>query len=49
MLVRPGRYRAALGLAPSLYSEHTVKLEPGAKLLLYTDGITEAMDRRDEE
>ena len=26
-----------------------MKLEPGTQLLLYTDGITEAMDRHDEE
>src|SRR5262245_8378408 len=38
-----------LGLAPSLYPERTVKLEPGSKVLLYSDGITEAMDAHDEE
>lgn len=38
-----------LGLGTSSYPEHTVKLEPGTQLLLYTDGITEAMDRHDEE
>jgi len=38
-----------LGLGPSTYPERTVTLDPGTKLLLYTDGITEAMDRTDEE
>ena len=38
-----------LGLGTSSYPEHTVKLEPGTRFLLYTDGITEAMDRHDEE
>ena len=38
-----------LGLGASSYPEHTVKLGPGTQLLLYTDGITEAMNRHDEE
>jgi phosphoserine phosphatase RsbU/P len=38
-----------LGLGASTYPEHTVALKPGTKLLFYTDGITEAMDRNDEE
>ena len=38
-----------LGLRTSSYPEHTVKLEPGTRLLMYTDGITEAMNREDEE
>ncbi len=38
-----------LGLAPSHYPEHTLHLEPGEGLLLYTDGITEAMDTNDVE
>lgn len=38
-----------LGLAPSTYPEHTVHLKPGTQVLLYSDGITEAMDRQDEE
>jgi sigma-B regulation protein RsbU (phosphoserine phosphatase) len=38
-----------LGLGPSTYPERTVTLDPGTKLLLYTDGITEAMDSTDEE
>jgi sigma-B regulation protein RsbU (phosphoserine phosphatase) len=38
-----------LGLQASSYPEYTVKLEPGDHLLLYTDGITEAMDRDDQE
>jgi sigma-B regulation protein RsbU (phosphoserine phosphatase) len=38
-----------LGLGVSSYPEYTVRLEPGARLLLYTDGITEAMNLHDEE
>ena len=38
-----------LGLGASPYPEHTLRLEPGARLLLYTDGITEAMSRDNEE
>lgn len=38
-----------LGLGTSSYPEHTVKLDPGTRLLLYTDGITEAVNGQDEE
>ncbi len=38
-----------LGLGPTSYPEHTVKLKPGTQLLFYTDGITEAMNHQDEE
>lgn len=38
-----------LGLGESSYPEQVVELKPGTKLLLYTDGITEAMNLRDEE
>jgi len=38
-----------LGIRTSSYPEHTVKLAPGTQLLLYTDGITEAMNRHYEE
>lgn len=38
-----------LGLRGASYPEHIVKLKPGSRILLYTDGITEAMDRADEE
>jgi sigma-B regulation protein RsbU (phosphoserine phosphatase) len=38
-----------LGLAPSTYPEQSLHLAPGTKLLLYTDGITEAMNGTDEE
>jgi phosphoserine phosphatase RsbU/P len=38
-----------LGLGPSSYPQSTVRLDPGTRLLLYTDGITEAMNGTDEE
>jgi len=38
-----------LGLGVSSYPECTITLNPGTQLLLYTDGITEAMDSREEE
>ena len=38
-----------LGLGPSIYPEKTVVLNPGTRVLLYTDGITEAMSATDEE
>lgn len=38
-----------LGLGVSSYPQCTITLSPGTQLLLYTDGITEAMDRTDEE
>lgn len=44
--VEPG---LPLGLAASSYPETTLRLDPGTHLLFYTDGITEATNRRDEE
>lgn len=38
-----------LGLGASSYPEYTLKLNPGTKLLFYTDGITEAMNREEVE
>jgi sigma-B regulation protein RsbU (phosphoserine phosphatase) len=38
-----------LGLGASSYPEHKIKLEPGTRLLFYTDGITEATNRDEEE
>jgi sigma-B regulation protein RsbU (phosphoserine phosphatase) len=38
-----------LGLGVSSYPQCTITLAPGTKLLLYTDGITEAMDSTEEE
>jgi len=38
-----------LGLAASSYPEYTVRLKPGTQVLLYSDGITEAMNRHEEE
>ena len=44
----PTREGIPLGLGPSRYSEETVALAPGARLLFYSDGITEASDGREE-
>lgn len=38
-----------LGIAESFYSEVTVELAPGSRLLFYSDGISEAMSLADEE
>jgi sigma-B regulation protein RsbU (phosphoserine phosphatase) len=38
-----------LGLGISSYPEYTIRLEAGTQLLLYTDGITEAMNANFEE
>jgi len=38
-----------LGLGATTYPECTIKLDAGTQLLLYTDGITEAMDHKEEE
>jgi phosphoserine phosphatase RsbU/P len=38
-----------LGLGESTYPQCTVTLAPGTQLLLYTDGITEAMDSTEQE
>ena len=38
-----------LGLGPSTYPESSVSMAAGTKLLLYTDGITEAMNGTEEE
>jgi sigma-B regulation protein RsbU (phosphoserine phosphatase) len=37
-----------LGLGPGRYSEETITLAPGARLLFYSDGITEASDDRED-
>ncbi len=40
----------ALGLVPDFeYEEHTLRLMPGDVLILYTDGVTEAMNEEQEE
>jgi len=44
----PTREGIPLGLSPGRYSEETVKLVPGSRLLFYSDGITEASDGREE-
>jgi sigma-B regulation protein RsbU (phosphoserine phosphatase) len=38
-----------LGLGKSSYPEHTFTLTPESQLLFYSDGITEAMNRQNEE
>jgi sigma-B regulation protein RsbU (phosphoserine phosphatase) len=38
-----------LGLRASSYADHTIDLQPGTHLLLYTDGITESMDGNYQE
>jgi phosphoserine phosphatase RsbU/P len=37
-----------LGLRPGRYSDETLSLAPGARLLFYSDGITEASDGRED-
>jgi len=37
-----------LGLSPGKYSEETVTLAPGARLLIFSDGITEASNGRED-
>ena len=44
----PTREGIPLGLNPSRYSEETVTLAPGARLLFYSDGITEASNGHEE-
>ncbi len=44
----PTREGIPLGLSPGRYSEETVTLAPGARLLFYSDGITEASDSRED-
>ena len=44
----PTREGIPLGLRPGRYSEETVRLAPGARLLFYSDGITEASDGRED-
>lgn len=58
-LLSPDRHRVhaldsdsgiALGVAEDMpFTAETVKLEPGETLLLYTDGVTEAMNADDDE
>src|SRR6185369_6200950 len=38
-----------LGLGESVYGNHTIRLRQGVKLLLYSDGISEAETRAGEE
>lgn len=45
----PGRNMALGVLEDAEYTERTVKLEPGDVLLLYTDGLTDAINQQGEE
>ena len=44
----PTREGIPLGLSPGRYSEETVTLAPGSRLLFYSDGITEASNGGEE-
>jgi sigma-B regulation protein RsbU (phosphoserine phosphatase) len=44
----PTRDGIPLGLGPGRYSEETVTLSPGTRLLFYSDGITEASNGRED-
>lgn len=49
-LDRPGQSSMVLGILPDRgYEESTIRLEPGDRLLLYTDGVSEATDAKDAE
>lgn len=40
----------ALGVVPDYhYSQHSITVEPGATLVMYTDGVTEAINDAKEE
>jgi len=49
-LDRPGAGSMVLGILPDKsYEESTLQLDPGERLLLFTDGISEAFDEKDTE
>jgi serine phosphatase RsbU (regulator of sigma subunit) len=49
-LDRPASSSMVLGiLADNVYEEGTLRLAPGERLLLFTDGVSEACDERDAE
>ncbi len=46
----PLTHGVALGIAPDVeFSSNTVQLEPGDAVVLYTDGVTEAMNTKGEQ
>ncbi len=46
----PGTQGVALGIAPHVeYSQQSLKLESGDTVFLFTDGVTEAMDKNNEQ
>ncbi len=49
-LARPGSSSMVLGILPGKsFEESALRLEPGERLLLFTDGVSEAFDSRDVE
>ena len=46
----PLTYGIALGVTPDVqFSSHTIQLNPGESVVLYTDGVTEAMNANGEQ
>jgi sigma-B regulation protein RsbU (phosphoserine phosphatase) len=38
-----------LGIIEDPYPEHTIKIDPGSRLLIYSDGVNEAMNPAEDE
>jgi sigma-B regulation protein RsbU (phosphoserine phosphatase) len=38
-----------IGLLPQRYQDQSLPLEPGDQVILFTDGVSESMNARDEE
>ena len=48
--ILPGTNGIALGVMPNMeYDQRTVSISPGDTVVFYTDGVTEAINERDEE